>query len=341
MLTILEIQIMNNSTIRRMLLSGVAVAGLAACSSSSDDPVTTTPDPEPEPPVQQFASSNGLPYAGSDFIGDAIFDLDDDESRTITLRALRILITDGPGAPAFDAEVLDLTLTFTQTAEEGVVIQANLDGETALIGDNNCFTSSTGQSYCIDFQYGGFEGGNVVLVYSDGGVFDVDGVSTELAAWVGLETDPEWLAGKGVTFYEGSWYGILSSQELDFANLFEGEMGMQANFQTGDIEGKMFSNLEGPNLNAEFSGSISGNGFTAEIDDLTGSLIPEGYEVSENIGQLEGRFYGVTGEEAAGTIVVDVEITDDGEEATTYAVSGGGLFQLNENPYDTYENWID
>jgi hypothetical protein len=198
-----------------------------------------------------------------------------------------------------------------------------------------------GHRYCIDFQYGGFEGGNVVLVYSDGGVFDVDGVSTELAAWVGLETDPEWLAGKGVTFYEGSWYGILSSQELDFANLFEGEMGMQANFQTGDIEGKMFSNLEGPNLNAEFSGSISGNGFTAEIDDLTGSLIPEGYEVSENIGQLEGRFYGVTGEEAAGTIVVDVEITDDGEEATTYAVSGGGLFQLNENPYDTYENWID
>jgi hypothetical protein len=116
-----------------------------------------------------------------------------------------------------------------------------------------------GHRYCIDFQYGGFEGGNVVLVYSDGGVFDVDGVSTELAAWVGLETDPEWLAGKGVTFYEGSWYGILSSQELDFANLFEGEMGMQANFQTGDIEGKMFSNLEGPNLNAEFSGSISGN----------------------------------------------------------------------------------
>jgi hypothetical protein len=81
---------------------------------------------------------------------------------------------------------------------------------------------------------------------------------------------------------------------------------------------------------AYFEGLIEGNGFSAAVMDVDSDFLGEGMQLVGDIAEIDGVFYGVTGQEAAGTIVVDTEVLT---EVGTFDVNGAGVFLLQEDEY--------
>ena len=163
----------------------------------------------------------------------------------------------------------------------------------------------------------------------------------QIGFFIGLETDPDVLPGKGTASYTGD-FGIAGVVELpggtdDDTWAWNGTINIDADFANGAIEGELVSDLWGSDDTEEiaFEGSISGNGWTAlDTAETTSKLYDSdwGDNVSKTGGdvQLDGVFYGDIGQTTAGTIMVDVELNNVDGDAETYVGAGG--FIADQDP---------
>ena len=346
---------MKSSPIRKFLITSVALAGLVACASTSDPDVTVIPEEPPEEPSSVDVTmgtasgagngSNGLRFAdGSDIEFDGEIIPAGAERLVHTLRGVVVSRTELEEGTDIAAKMADMEFTIIPDAgdPENFIITADVDGETALINfrengfycDGGPVTSSAGNQYCFAIQP---LSDDLALVYAftegffnDGpmvfgpGFFDSEVV---MAAWIGLETNPDLLAFKGLTEYYGEFGLVIGVDNEDIMITDGGDIGMLADFSAGTIQGGM----GGENGWAEFDGEIAGNGFSANITDFySDDLDDASLEIVGDIGQIDGVFYGVTGSTAAGTILVNTQVTD-GEN--TYDAAGAGLFVMEEESF--------
>ena len=348
---------MKFSPIRKFLVTSVALAALGACTPT---PEPTDPADPVDPPVEPSSinvttgatsgeggtGSNGLRFAdgaGVEFDGEIV----PAGSGPIvhTLRGVVLSRTELEEGTDVAAKMADMEFTIYPDADDpsNFIITADVDGETALINfdetgfycDEGAVTSSAGNQYCFAIQPISDE---LALVYAFTDDFfgergprrigpDIFGSNSDvvLAAWIGLETNPDLLAFKGLTEYYGMFGLAIGVDNEDILITDGGEIGMRADFSAGTIEGYMYGDDGG----AEFEGEIAGNGFSANITAV--EFEDSDLETVGDIGQLDGVFYGVTGSTAAGTILVDTQVTD-GEN--TYDAAGAGLFVMEENGGD-------
>lgn len=197
------------------------------------------------------------------------------------------------------------------------------DDETLLMnltGDGPCATSTTGLIYCVDwFQVSE----NVIVILFDGEMNDGPNWDDALmGAFAGLETDPDLLASKGLATYSGGYNIEFVSVDEDFWDDVDGEIVINADFAGETVDGSLLGN-GGTDWDVAFEGEIAGNGWTAtdtgDTEIFGGDLEIEGGGI-----QFDGVFYGETGEETAGTIIVDVVI-GDGEDFSVDITGVGGF----------------
>ena len=166
-----------------------------------------------------------------------------------------------------EAKLVDMEFTISAVDNNSgnVIIQANVDGQTALISMNetgfNCgrgpVTSSTGQAYCYDIEQ---VSQGLYLLYAVPFTSETEDDLSYIGAFIGRETNPDLLSSKGVTEYAGCFEFLLAAPTLGFSEQLSGPMGMNANFQSGVIDGYMKSELG----SIGFDDMIAGNGFTGE-----------------------------------------------------------------------------
>ena len=327
--------ITNGVRIRGLMLASVAGFALTACGGSS------TPVEEPpviDPPEETSAvttgttsgtqSSNGLQFA--DGTGITLEDLSGglNDEKTLTLRAARLNTADLDEADdTLSAELVDMEISSIQNEGDEWIITADIDGVTMLINytegnPDPCGISATdGLVYCTGF----FDqiGDNVAVLYLAGEGGDDDGeYESHVVTVIGLETDPDYLAFKGMAYYEGGFYlggfGIVDG-EIVGGSTTSGLIGIEADFAAATIEGGMGD----PGFGVEFEGTIEGNGWTAT--DTDSSFLGGDFEKTDGEIQLDGVFYGSTGQETAGTIVMNVELTEDTIDPDPIVIDAAGV----------------
>ena len=348
---------MNSSPIRKLLIASVALAGLVACGSTSNTDEPVIPGEPPEEPssvdVTMGATSgaggigsNGLRFAdGAEVEFDGEIIPGDGAGPVVhTLRGVVVSRTELVEGTDVAAKMADMEFTIYPDAGDpnNFIITADVDGETALIDyretgfycDDGPVTSSTGNQYCFAIQP---LSDDLALVYAFTESFFNEGPmrlgrdffnsEAVMAAWIGLEANPDLLAFKGLTEYYGEFGLVIGVDNEDIMITDGGGIGMLADFSAGTIQGGM----GGENGWAEFDGEIAGNGFSANITDFySGDLEDADLEIVGDIGQIDGVFYGVTGSTAAGTILVNTQVTDGDN---TYDAAGAGLFVMEEDNF--------
>lgn len=271
-------------------------------------------------------SSNGLRYADGVPMS-AWLDFSDEgvgEPVTMNLRAAKLASSGlNDNVLTSEVELVDLEITIFKNEGGTWITAIDMGGETVLINTDetgNCGMSSAGNWLCFDwFQVSE----SVYAIIFEGGQADT-GVWSGLygGTFAGLETDPDLLAYKGLTYYEGAFGISVTSIDEDFWVAYSelnGGITFTADFGSGAITD---GNMLGDGWDVDFAGTIEGNGWTAAD---TGSEIFGGdLEIEEGGVQLDGVFYGETGGESAGTILVDT-IVGDGEDFSMDVIGVGGF----------------
>jgi hypothetical protein len=356
---------MQNPSIRKVLLTALTAGALAGCETTS----TTTEEPgeeiEGEVPgpsavtaVRVGAATNedGMGSNGLRLADGTMLDLEgtllpgsqrdievDMTPTALTLTGAVLRHSSDGGYTEAEFANMEFTL-YPVVDEEGprgrttydLIVTADVNGETALFNlgdaglacDEGPVMSSYGNNYCFDFYpVGDVLGEDSDLVLMVGyPAFESGDDSSYFAAWIGLEANPDLLAYKAQTFYGGGYMLSLGSDAFEGLETIGGEMQMMADFANGEVEGQMYAD-DGM---AYFEGLIEGNGFSAAVMDVDSDFLGEGLQLVGDIAEIDGVFYCVTGQEAAGTIVVDTEVlTEDG----TFDVNGAGVLLLQEYEY--------
>lgn len=343
---------MQLSTIRNFILASAAICALAACETTTNGenggngpPICVLPEVlneaedacilPPEPPV---VSSNGLRFADGE--GLSKDDLDD---TTLTLRAARLIVTGDEGdKETASAELIDLEIISSVNEGDNWIITVDFGDDEILLVDTSlqndpfyCPTSTAGIEYCFDtFKV---TDNIATLVFYGGMGPEEDWDSRIVGTFIGLETDPDVLEGKGLATYYGGFLIEVVSTDYDFWVTEGGLIVIDADFAAAEIDG----NLDGNGWDTDFAGEIDGNTWTADATDHTiADIGDDQYDVAGGGEfQLDGVFYGATGEETAGTIIVDVEMEVDPDIGDPYSfdLTGAGGFVACEAPLECFD----
>lgn len=333
---------MNISSIRTILISGVAAGALVACAESEviaingEIPVTTGT-------TSTEQSSNGLRFADGE-----PYEREDNsspEGTRVYLRVAKLDVTgSGEDAITATAELVDATLfqVWDLDPDHNTTIIVEVDGDRVVflrsdIGysghDPEPRESEQGILYEVTWVA---STKNLNAFWAEGYTTDSNWEEVDAFWAYGLETNPADLEGKALATYEGRNFMKVHSTDGDTWAYGPGGIVINADFAGATIDGEMDGVLI-----ASFEGVIMGNGWNADIIESTGAFDSDSYDWTDpdlvalphNVtlvdGQLDGVFYGATGEETAGTIITKF-IAFDGLDA--YDFTGAGYFVACEDP---------
>jgi hypothetical protein len=265
---------------------------VAACGGSSSNPADD---------VVRVPTENGLPFAES---GDTHTDA---EGETLKVLIARFETDNATGLT---------TQTFSEetvTFEVGGIVSKNL---TITLGDET-ITVVDGAGILESEQVLDFVGENsgaVSAVYSLGS-YESDGIDTEGYFAYGFETNPDTIAATtGSATDRGNFHGYVqglnAADEVTYAEILNrGSIVLTSNFSDQTVSGEVTGptgGLDGIEYTGTFADvGITDNGFSSDyVIGCTGCKDGSG-------GQIEGTFFGDTGQEISGVATLNI-LLDDG-----------------------------